>query len=72
MRTKEEGGGMMGHHGSKAAANMVGKLLANEINEFYDQGITVAMINVRVSVSHSEADFTYTLIVGSLDSCALA
>lgn len=60
---------MMGHHGSKAAANMVGKLLANE---FYDQGITVAMIHVRASVLHSEADYTYTLIVGSLDSCALA
>ncbi|KAG6807644.1 hypothetical protein H0H93_001312, partial [Arthromyces matolae] len=42
LRTKEEGGGNYGHHGSKAAANMVGKLLAND---FYDKGITVAMIH---------------------------
>ncbi|RDB21787.1 hypothetical protein Hypma_010853 [Hypsizygus marmoreus] len=42
LRTKEEGGGNYGHHGSKAAANMVGKLLSND---FYDKGITVAMIH---------------------------
>ncbi|KAG6860399.1 hypothetical protein C0995_011647 [Termitomyces sp. Mi166 len=42
LRTKEEGGGNYGHHGSKAAANMVGKLLAND---FYDKGITVTMIH---------------------------
>jgi NAD(P)-dependent dehydrogenase (short-subunit alcohol dehydrogenase family) len=42
LRTKEEGGGMFGHHGSKAAANMVGKLLAIE---FQDKGVTVAMIH---------------------------
>ncbi|KAG6916355.1 hypothetical protein DXG01_007191 [Tephrocybe rancida] len=36
LRTKEEGGGNYGHHGSKAAANMVGKLA----NDFYDKGIT--------------------------------
>ncbi|KAF8063275.1 hypothetical protein FPV67DRAFT_235324 [Lyophyllum atratum] len=42
LRTKEEGGGNYGHHGSKAAANMVGKLLANDL---YDKGVTVAMIH---------------------------
>lgn len=44
LRTKEEGGGNYGHHGSKAAANMAGKLLANDL---YDQGVTVVMIHVR-------------------------
>ncbi|KAF7980255.1 hypothetical protein HWV62_38993 [Athelia sp. TMB] len=45
LRTKEEGGGMFGHHGSKAAANMVGKLLAIEF-ENEKKAITVAMIHV--------------------------
>lgn len=45
LRTKEEGGGNYGHHGSKAAANMVGKLLAFDL---IDHGITVAMIHVRL------------------------
>jgi hypothetical protein len=31
LRTKEEGGGMYGHHGSKAAGNMVGRLLGFEM-----------------------------------------
>ncbi|KAK7047906.1 Beta-glucosidase 1B [Paramarasmius palmivorus] len=42
LRTQEEGGGNYGHHGSKAAANMVGKLLAHDLK---DKGITVAMIH---------------------------
>ncbi|EDR02063.1 uncharacterized protein LACBIDRAFT_191812 [Laccaria bicolor S238N-H82] len=42
LRTKEEGGGNYAHHGSKAAENMVGKLLSND---FYDKGVTVAMIH---------------------------
>uniref|UniRef100_A0A0W0F170 Putative oxidoreductase n=1 Tax=Moniliophthora roreri TaxID=221103 RepID=A0A0W0F170_MONRR len=42
LRTQEEGGGNYGHHGSKAAANMVGKLLAHDLR---DKGITVAMIH---------------------------
>ncbi|TFK41699.1 hypothetical protein BDQ12DRAFT_733178 [Crucibulum laeve] len=42
LRTKEEGGGNYAHHGSKAAANMVGKLLSND---FYDKNITVVMIH---------------------------
>lgn len=47
LRTKEEGGGNYGHHGSKAAANMAGKLLSNDFN---DKGITVAMIHVCYAV----------------------
>lgn len=46
LRTKEEGGGNYGHHGSKAAANMVGKLIAHDLLE---KGITVVMIHVRSS-----------------------
>ncbi|KAL1663746.1 oxidoreductase [Schizophyllum commune] len=42
LRTREEGGGAYGHHASKAAANMVGKVLANDL---YEKGITVAMIH---------------------------
>jgi len=42
LRTPEEGGGNYGHHGSKAAANMAGKLLANDLQRF---GVTVAMIH---------------------------
>ncbi|KAF4563760.1 Beta-glucosidase 1B [Pleurotus pulmonarius] len=42
LRTREEGGGNHGHHGSKAAANMVGKLLAIDL---YSKGVTVAMIH---------------------------
>lgn len=42
LRTKEEGGGNYGHHGSKAAANMVGKLIAHDLLE---KGITVVMIH---------------------------
>jgi len=42
LRTPEEGGGNYGHHGSKAAANMVGKLLANDLKQ---DGITVVMIH---------------------------
>lgn len=42
LRTREEGGGAYGHHASKAAANMVGKVLSNDL---YDKSITVAMIH---------------------------
>ncbi|EGO30094.1 oxidoreductase [Serpula lacrymans var. lacrymans S7.9] len=42
LRTREEGAGMYGHHGSKAAANMVGKLLAHDL---YHKDITVVMIH---------------------------
>jgi hypothetical protein len=43
LRTKEEGGGNYAHHGSKAAENMVGKLLSSD---FHDKGVTVVMIHV--------------------------
>ncbi|KAF8586278.1 NAD(P)-binding protein [Ramaria rubella] len=42
LRTPEEGGGNYGHHGSKAAANMAGKLLANDLDKL---GVTVVMIH---------------------------
>jgi len=42
LRTPGEGGGMYGHHGSKAAANMVGKLLGFDL---MDKGIAIAMIH---------------------------
>lgn len=42
LRTHKEGGGMYGHHGSKAAANMIGKLLAYDLK---DKGVAVAMIH---------------------------
>jgi hypothetical protein len=54
LRTVEEGGGLFGHHGSKAAANMVGKLLSIQ---FFDKGITVAMLHVcSISGSQSFSD----------------
>ncbi|KAJ3998126.1 hypothetical protein F5050DRAFT_1567927 [Lentinula boryana] len=42
FRTREEGGGNYGHHSSKAAANMVGKLLSNDL---YDEQVTVGLIH---------------------------
>ncbi|RXK35216.1 cytoplasmic protein [Tremella mesenterica] len=45
LRTQGEGGGMYGHHGSKAAGNMVGKLLSLDLK---DRGVPVAMIHVRL------------------------
>ncbi|KII91324.1 hypothetical protein PLICRDRAFT_503995 [Plicaturopsis crispa FD-325 SS-3] len=42
LRTKEEGGGNFGHHGSKAAANMVGKLLSFELEKI---GVTAVLIH---------------------------
>lgn len=66
LRTKEEGGGNFGHHGSKAAANMVGKLLAHDLA---DDGITVVMIHVSdlCTFSHLESDMH---LFHSLGSCA--
>lgn len=40
LRHESEGGGMFGHHGSKAASNMVGKLLSLDLKK---QGILVGM-----------------------------
>ena len=47
LRTEGEGGGMFGHHGSKAAANMVGHLLSYDLKE---RGIPIAMIHVSATV----------------------
>ncbi|WWD16267.1 hypothetical protein CI109_100693 [Kwoniella shandongensis] len=42
LRTEGEGGGMYGHHGSKAAGNMVGHLLSYDLKE---SGVPIAMIH---------------------------
>ncbi|WWD01011.1 hypothetical protein V866_007949 [Kwoniella sp. B9012] len=42
LRTQGEGGGMYGHHGSKAAGNMVGHLLSYDLKE---RGVSIAMIH---------------------------
>lgn len=43
LRTREEGGGNYGHHASKAAANMMGKLLSLDMEK---RGINVLSIHV--------------------------
>ena len=45
LRHEKEGGGNYGHHGSKAAVNMVGKLLALDLK---DKGIAVAVLHVSL------------------------
>jgi len=42
LRHESEGGGMYGHHASKAASNMVGKLLSLDLK---DKGIAVANVH---------------------------
>ncbi|KAK0263078.1 hypothetical protein LTS09_003055 [Friedmanniomyces endolithicus] len=42
LRHESEGGGMFGHHASKAASNMVGKLLSLDLK---DQGIAVGIVH---------------------------
>ncbi|KAK4960303.1 hypothetical protein LTR10_003197 [Elasticomyces elasticus] len=42
LRHESEGGGMYGHHASKAASNMVGKLLSLDLK---DEGIAVANVH---------------------------
>lgn len=44
LRTAEEGGGNYGHHASKAAANMVGRLLSFDLGK---KGVIVVDIHVR-------------------------
>ncbi len=51
LRTEKEGGGMYGHHGSKAAANMAGRLLSFDLK---DKGVTVAMIHVSDLTHNTE------------------
>ncbi|KAK3073240.1 hypothetical protein LTS18_014471 [Coniosporium uncinatum] len=42
LRHESEGGGMFGHHASKAASNMVGKLLSLDLK---DKGIAVGIVH---------------------------
>lgn len=42
LRHESEGGGMFGHHASKAASNMVGKLLSLDLKE---KGVAVANVH---------------------------
>lgn len=42
LRHESEGGGMYGHHASKAALNMVGKLLSLDLKE---HGVAVALVH---------------------------
>ena len=42
LRTESEGGGMFGHHASKAASNMVGKLLSLDLKP---KGIAVGLVH---------------------------
>jgi NAD(P)-dependent dehydrogenase (short-subunit alcohol dehydrogenase family) len=42
LRHEKEGGGMYGHHASKAAENMVGKLLSFDLK---DKGIAVGLVH---------------------------
>lgn len=44
LRHESEGGGNYGHHASKTALNMVGKLLSLDLKEL---GIIVGMVHVR-------------------------
>lgn len=46
LRTVEEGGGNYAHHGSKAAQNMVTKLLSFDLGK---QGVTVLAIHRKLS-----------------------
>ena len=45
LRHEKEGGGNYGHHGSKAATNMVGKLLSLDLKE---KGIAVGVVHVSL------------------------
>jgi len=45
---------MFGHHGSKAAANMIGHLLSYDLKE---RGIPIAMIHVSVAIGRTHFTF---------------
>lgn len=47
LRHEKEGGGNYGHHASKAASNMVGKLLALDLKE---HGIIVSVVHPYVTL----------------------
>ena len=57
LRHEKEGGGMYGHHASKAALNMVGKLLSLDLKQ---KGIPVGLIHASWSACLGErvTDFT--------------
>ncbi|SGY25616.1 BQ5605_C018g08648 [Microbotryum silenes-dioicae] len=56
LRTREEGGGNYGHHASKAAANMVGKLLSIDLAK---QGITLVNIHPGFMKTEMTANIGY-------------
>jgi hypothetical protein len=64
LRTEGEGGGMYGHHGSKAAGNMIGHLLGYDLKE---RGVPIAMIHVRLN-SHCFLFDSSSPILSSLPS----
>ena len=45
LRHESEGGGNFGHHASKAASNMVGKLLSLDLKE---KGVAVGIVHVSI------------------------
>lgn len=47
LRHEKEGGGNYAHHASKAALNMVGKLLSLDLKE---QGISVGIVHVGIGI----------------------
>ena len=50
LRHESEGGGNYGHHASKAALNMVGKLLSLDLKE---KGVAVGVVHVSLFISCS-------------------
>jgi len=69
LRTEGEGGGMFGHHGSKAAANMVGHLLSYDLKE---RGIPIAMIHVSAARACGRAELIDSLVSSRLVSAVLS
>lgn len=58
LRHESEGGGMYGHHASKAALNMVGKLLSFDLKE---KGVAVGLVHpafMRTEMVSSAGDLS--------------
>lgn len=51
---------MYGHHGSKAAGNMIGHLLGYDLKE---RGVPIAMIHVRLSAFSDFLPFSVLLLL---------
>ena len=51
LRHESEGGGNFGHHASKAASNMVGKLLSFDLKE---KGVAVGVVHVSIFIAEGE------------------